>query len=177
MPERQLSSVVSCRHHQGATQEDRARRAQAVALGKAINTAEAELVQRTRQYQPLESLRNLPAVPGGFQLNLYADRAGYIFALKDTLDPCRFAVFSDAGGFAGTKNPPLMLAADRSVISTAPASSRGRTFFCTLVPAARRRPPHGMISAMPELPEVEAIRRRWNPQYAASGSNTCCWGE
>jgi hypothetical protein len=104
MPPRQLTSAISCRHHQGATQEDRARRAQALALAKAINAAEAEVVRRTRQYQPVESLQSLPAVPGGFQLNLYADRAGYIFAIKDTLDPCRFAVFSDAGGLLYEKS-------------------------------------------------------------------------
>jgi hypothetical protein len=104
MPERQLSSVVSCRHHQRATQEDRARRAEALTLAKAINAAEAELVRRTRQYQPLERLQSLPAIPGGFELNLYADRAGYIFALKDTLDACRFAVFSDERGLLYEKS-------------------------------------------------------------------------
>lgn len=101
---RQLPSAISCRHQQAAKQEDRARRAQALTLAKAINAAEAELVQRTRQYQPLESLHNLPAVPSGFQLKLYADRSGYIFAIKDTLDPCRFAVFSDAGGLLYEKS-------------------------------------------------------------------------
>ena len=160
MPERQLSSVVSCRHHQGATQEDRARRAQAVALGKAINTAEAELVQRTRQYQPLESLRNLPAVPGGFQLNLYADRAGYIFALKDTLIPAGLPCSLTRAGCC-TKNPPLMRPY-RSVISTAPASSRGRTFFDPCASSASA-PPRGMMAVMPELPEVEAVRRQLEP--------------
>lgn len=94
----QFSSVVSCRHDQTATQEDRTRRAQAVTLAKAINAAEAELVRRTREYQPLANLRNLPAVPSGFKLNLYADRDGCIFAIKDTLDTCHFAVFSDSAG-------------------------------------------------------------------------------
>ena len=100
----QLSSAISCRHQQAATPENRARRAQALTLAKAIHAAEAELVRRTRQYQPLESLRNLPAVPSGFQLNLYADRTGYIFAIKDTGDPCRFAVFSDASGLLYEKS-------------------------------------------------------------------------
>jgi hypothetical protein len=106
IPERQLqlSSAISCRHDQAAKQDDRARHAQALTLAKAINVAEAELVRRTRQYQPLESLHNLPAVPSGFQLNLHADRSGYIFAIKDTSDPCRFAVFSDAGGLLYEKS-------------------------------------------------------------------------
>ena len=104
MPGRQLSSAISCRHQQAATQEDQVRRAQAVTLAKAIHAAEAELVRRTQQYQPLENLHTLPAVPSGFQLNLYADRFGYIFAIKDTMDPCRFAVFSDGGGLLYEKS-------------------------------------------------------------------------
>ena len=104
MPGRQFPSAISCLHHQGATQENRARRAQALTLAKAVHAAEAELVRRTRQYQPLESLGNLPALPSGFQLNLYADRSGYIFSIKDTVDPCRFAVFSDHGGLLYEKS-------------------------------------------------------------------------
>jgi hypothetical protein len=104
MPGRQLASAVSCLHQQGATQENRARRAQALTLAKAIHAAEAELVRRTRQYHSVESLRNLPALPSGFQLNLYADRSGYIFSIKDTVDPCRFAVFSDDGGLLYEKS-------------------------------------------------------------------------
>jgi hypothetical protein len=69
-----------------------------VALAKALNTAEGEIVRRTRQYQPLSALPNLPPVPTGFSLKLYADRNGYMFALKDTLDSCRYAIFSDAAG-------------------------------------------------------------------------------
>ena len=95
---RQFPSAVSCLHRQAAKQEDRARRAQALTLAKAIHVAEAGVVRRTRQYESLENLPALPAVPAGFQLSLYAGRAGYIFSIKDTLDPCRFAVFSDASG-------------------------------------------------------------------------------
>jgi len=93
-----LSSVPACRHTDGAKQEDRNRRAQALALARAINAAEAELTRGTQEYQPLAKLQNLPAVPNGFKVSLLADRTGYIFSLKDTSDPCHFAVFSDAGG-------------------------------------------------------------------------------
>jgi len=75
-----------------------------VTLAKAINTAQASLVQRTQQYHPVESLGNLPAVPAGFELNLFADRSGYMFALKDTQDPCWFAVFSDNRGLVYEKS-------------------------------------------------------------------------
>ena len=98
-PGRQLpSAAMSCLHRQAATQEDRARRAQALTLAKAIHVAEAGVVRRTRQYESLENLPPLPPVPAGFQLSLYAGRAGYIFSIKDTLDSCRFAVFSDSSG-------------------------------------------------------------------------------
>ncbi|HET7694536.1 MAG TPA: hypothetical protein VFK57_02420 [Vicinamibacterales bacterium] len=31
-------------------------------------------------------------------MSLYAGADGYIFSIKDTLDPCRFAIFSDSAG-------------------------------------------------------------------------------
>ena len=92
-------AIVECRHGKAPTQEDRTRREQAVALAKAINQAEANAVRQTKQYQPLASLGNLPAVPRGFDLKMFADGSGYMFGIKDSLDPCRFAVFSDQGGF------------------------------------------------------------------------------
>lgn len=52
---------------------ERALRAQGVPLAKGLNAAEAKLVQRTWQYQPLQSLHNLPVVPAGFKLILHAD--------------------------------------------------------------------------------------------------------
>jgi hypothetical protein len=94
-----LPTIASCRHDSRATDVDRNRRAQARALAKAINTAEGESARRTRAYQPLSALGKLPPVPDGFSLKLFADRDGYMFALKDTLDPCHYAVFSDAAGF------------------------------------------------------------------------------
>jgi len=104
MPMEQFGYAPTCRHGQAPTEEDRARRAQAVTLAKAINTAQASLVQRTQQYHPVESLGNLPAVPAGFELNLFADHSGYMFAIKDTQDPCWFAVFSDNRGLVYEKS-------------------------------------------------------------------------
>jgi hypothetical protein len=104
MPAEQPSSVPACRHGQASTQEDRDRRAHALTVAKAITASEAEVVRRTGEYQPLARLSGLPAVPNGFKLALYADRSGYIFALKDTRDPCHFAVFSDASGLLYEKS-------------------------------------------------------------------------
>lgn len=102
--EQVLPTVAACRHDQHSKPDDRTRRNQAVILAKAINAAQADVVRRTRQYQPLANLRNLPEVPSGFRLNLYADGDGYIFAIKDTRDPCRFAVFSDSAGLLYEKS-------------------------------------------------------------------------
>ena len=102
---RQLSPpVASCLHDAHAREGDRNRRAQALALAKAINTAEADAVRQTRQYHPVAGLRNLPAVPPGFALKLFADRDDYVFAVKDTLDPCHYAIFSDSAGFLYEKS-------------------------------------------------------------------------
>ena len=107
-PGGQSPSAIAARCHHGtgfgATDDSRNRRAQAVALGKAVNKAEAEAVLRTRMYQPLSALGALPPVPTGFSLKLYADGEGYIFALKDTQDPCHFAIFSDTAGLLYEKN-------------------------------------------------------------------------
>jgi hypothetical protein len=98
-PSTQLSpSVASCRHDSRATEADRNRRTQALTLAKAINSAEGSMARRTREYQPLTALRDLPPTPAGFSLRLFADRDGYMFSLKDTLDSCRYAIFSDAAG-------------------------------------------------------------------------------
>ncbi|MDQ3488977.1 MAG: hypothetical protein M3468_14770, partial [Acidobacteriota bacterium] len=61
-------------------------------------------VRRTGQYQPLAKLADLPALPREFELNLFADASGYMFALKDTQDPCWFAVFSDQRGLLYEKS-------------------------------------------------------------------------
>ena len=92
------SSMPSCRHTDNATQADRDRASQAVALAKAINASESEMVKRVGEYQPFTSLSALPTAPNGFKIHLYADRTGYLFSLKDTLDSCHFAVFSDVSG-------------------------------------------------------------------------------
>jgi hypothetical protein len=97
-------AIAQCRHDAHSTQADRRRRDEAVTLAKAIHSAQADLARRTQRYQPLANLRNLPAVPRGFTLNLFADADGYIFAIKDTLDACRFAVFSDSAGLLYEKN-------------------------------------------------------------------------
>jgi hypothetical protein len=93
-----IPSSAHCRHDSLEQPMDRQRREAALAVARAINAAEGLLVERTRTYHPLTALRDLPTVPVGFELRFYSDSAGYMFALKDTLDSCRYAVFSDQSG-------------------------------------------------------------------------------
>jgi hypothetical protein len=92
------SGLPSCRHGGSPTDEDSARRQQATALARRINAAQASFVRETGRFAPVERLGRLPAVPAGFALSMYVDGNGYLFAIKDTRDPCRFAIFSDEAG-------------------------------------------------------------------------------
>ncbi len=102
--EQLVGSLPECRHGQGATPEDQGRSAQALKVARAITAVQSASVRRTGQYQPLAKLGNLPALPTAFELNLLADGSAYIFALKDTQDPCWFAVFSDQRGLLYEKS-------------------------------------------------------------------------
>lgn len=104
VPARQFSSLPVCRHDARSTEADRARRTQALTVAKAINAAQADAVRRTQAYQPLSSFRSLPDVPEGFAVKLYAGQDGYMFAIKDTRDPCHFAIFSDTAGLLYEKS-------------------------------------------------------------------------
>ena len=62
-----------------------------------INRAEAfgSGSPRNRRYRPLDQLGSLPPTPAGFRLQFYTDGPTYTFSLKDTTDPCNYAIFSD----------------------------------------------------------------------------------
>jgi hypothetical protein len=48
----------------------------------------------------------MAAIPEGFAVHLATDGStGYVFSVKDTLDPCRFALFSDQAGLIYTGEP------------------------------------------------------------------------
>src|SRR5262245_11892862 len=89
--------MSGCLHGQDETAQQRGRRQEALALLKAINTAQGELVQRSKVYGTLQQLGQLPAIPEGFVVRLYAGQDGYLVSVKDDRDPCRFALFSDQG--------------------------------------------------------------------------------
>jgi len=100
-----IQSAVSCLHDASERQGDRARREDALAVAKAINAEQGVFAQQTRRYHQLSDLQNLPPVPLGFELRLYADPRGYVLSLKDVKDACYYAVFSDQSGLLYEKSP------------------------------------------------------------------------
>ena len=104
-PRAQLSGVPACLHDSAERQADKSRRDQAVALAKAIHQAQGAVAERTRRYVPLTQLRNLPPPPRHFDVRLYTDGTGYVVSIKDTLDPCKFGIFSDESGYVYENTP------------------------------------------------------------------------
>ena len=88
-----------CLHGRLEQPNDRARREQAVKVAQQINRAESagpvQLPGEPRRYRPLDQLQNVPPTPRGFRLQFYTDGVTYTFSLKDTLDSCQYAIFSD----------------------------------------------------------------------------------
>jgi len=92
------AQVNACLHGQDESAVQQARRRGALALTRQINSYEVVAKQRTQTYQPPASLPNLMATPAGFDVHFATDDATYAFSVKDTLDPCSFAYFSDEAG-------------------------------------------------------------------------------
>ena len=104
-PFAQLSGVPFCLHDNRERPSDRTRREQALSLAKAVHEAQGTNAERVRLYVAAPQLRNLPPTPKGFEFRLYTDGRGYVFSLKDSLDPCRYGIFSDEGGVLYEKTP------------------------------------------------------------------------
>jgi len=88
-----------CLHGPSEQPNHRARREQALKIAEDINRAETSgpvvIPGQRRDYRPLDQLPNVPPAPAGFRLRFYTDGPSYAFSLKDTLDPCELAIFSD----------------------------------------------------------------------------------
>jgi hypothetical protein len=92
----------TCLHGQGETAANRERRQQAIRVANGINLAQAQALRfdtQRRGYRPLNELANVPLPPRGFTIQFHTDSETYSVAIKDTLDPCRYAVFSDQDRF------------------------------------------------------------------------------
>jgi hypothetical protein len=103
----------ACLHDDREQPVDRLRRDAALALARQINTAEGQRVERAGRYLPVAQLGTLSAIPEQFELRFYTDGAGYVFALKDRRDICRYAVFSDQDGVLYEKTPQVAQIAAR----------------------------------------------------------------
>jgi hypothetical protein len=103
--QRAASTAVLCSHEASEDAFGRARREQALALARAINTAEGRIAERTRNYAPLAQLATLPSTPVGFQLRFLFDGTNYVFSIKDRQDACGYGVFSDQDALLYEKTP------------------------------------------------------------------------
>jgi hypothetical protein len=89
----------SCLHEAATeTESEQARRGLALRLARAINTAEMQVFSTQKKFTAIEQLPISAGVPQGFVAALSTDSQSYAFSIKDTIDPCRFAYFSDQNG-------------------------------------------------------------------------------
>ena len=88
-------SAQECLHGPMESPSQKVRRNQALALAVQINMAQRRITPgRGPRFRPLEEL-SVPPTPQGFDLQYHTDGATYSFIIKDRLDPCKYAVFSD----------------------------------------------------------------------------------
>ena len=88
----------ACLHGDDELPDQRARRVGALTLARHVNTLQASAASKAGSYQALTSLGVSMPIPEGFRLQLTTDGASYLFSIKDSLDPCMFAYFSDQTG-------------------------------------------------------------------------------
>lgn len=103
---------LRCLHDMSEQPQQRQRRMDAIALAEAIYRAERKgIVPRPRPrpdtYKPLDQLGELPQTPAGFRLQFHTDGMSYAFMLKDLLDGCQYAIFSDQDGYIYEGSPRL----------------------------------------------------------------------
>ena len=77
----------------------------ALEFAKKVNMLEAEGKLQAQAFFNLETLPALPPVPRGFKAQLSNDGVSYTLSLKDTIDPCGFAYFTDQDGLVYSATP------------------------------------------------------------------------
>ena len=109
------ASAQECLHGSPEAPDQKARRDAAIQLAARINMAQGMTIgpgPDRRGYRPFNELANLPPTPPGFELRFHTDGTGYAFSIKDRLDPCRYAVFSDQDKYiyeAIARSGPLLV--------------------------------------------------------------------
>ena len=94
-----VAQTDACLHDPaGETQAEQTRRGLALRLARAINTGEMQVFSTQKKFAALEQLPISAGIPQGFVAALSTDGQSYAFSIKDTIDPCRFAYFSDQNG-------------------------------------------------------------------------------
>ena len=92
------ASAQTCLHGTSEAPAQKVRREQALQVATRINLEQGLTTipsPQRRRYRPFDELRNIPSIPQGFDLQFHTDGVTYSFSLKDRLDPCRYAIFSD----------------------------------------------------------------------------------
>jgi hypothetical protein len=93
-----------CLHGPSESADQAGRRRAALELARKINTTEAQANQQGHTYYAIGDLPGLASEVDGFKVQLSTDGGTYTFSMKDSADPCKFALFSDQEGviYSGT---------------------------------------------------------------------------
>jgi hypothetical protein len=83
---------------------DGQRRQAAVRFARIVNSAEASFQAQNKRYGQISDLA-VGAEPEGFHAELTTDGKAYALSVKDTVDACRFALFSDQQGVIYSAQP------------------------------------------------------------------------
>ncbi len=97
--------TAACLHGPQESPDQLARRRAALTLARQINTEQQAVFRQEKRFRPLADLPGVQATVDGFAVNVTADETTYVFSVKDTRDPCRFAFFSDQEGLIYTAQP------------------------------------------------------------------------
>jgi hypothetical protein len=76
----------------------------AVRFAREVNTAQARYQAQNTRYGRILDL-GIGAEPEGFRAQITTDGATYSLSVKDTIDACHFALFSDEQGVIHTARP------------------------------------------------------------------------
>lgn len=101
----QKAQNQSCLHGASEAPAQAARRDAALELARKIISTERAANNQGHTYYVLSDLPGLASEVGGFKVQLSTDGLSYTFSVKDTLDACRFAYFSDQDGVIYAATP------------------------------------------------------------------------